>query len=91
MRSTGIGVAWGLIRGKRHPGKGRGGWWGLGVLAALVAGLFISAQLGRESLVWFFGLSLMVAVPIMFFLALGSAIGRRLSRQRSDGAGESNQ
>ena len=83
-----VGVAYGVHRRRRPSSKSNGGWRGLGILAVLFAGLLIAAHLGNESLTWFFGLSLMAVVPIMFFLAIGSAIGRRLGRHKSEGSGE---
>lgn len=83
-----VGVAYGLYRRRRPSGKSNGGWRGLGVLVVLFAGLLIAAQFGNESLTWFFGLSLMAVVPIMFFFAIGSAIGRRLGRHKDEGSGE---
>jgi peptidoglycan/LPS O-acetylase OafA/YrhL len=75
-----VGVAYGLYRARRPPRTSRSGWVGLGVLGVLSAGLFLAAQAGSESLTWPFGLSLMAIVPIMFFLAIGSAVGSFLGR-----------
>jgi hypothetical protein len=83
------GLVYSLYRGRRPSPSGRsGGWFGLTVLAVLFAGLFISARLGSELLTWLFGLSLMAIVPIMFFLAVGSAIGQRLGRHKGEGSDE---
>ena len=86
-----IGVAYGLYRGRRPSPKNNGGWLNLGILAVLLAGLLIAAQVGNEFLTWFFGLSLMAIVPIMFFLAIGSAMGRRLGRLKGTRSGEREQ
>jgi hypothetical protein len=83
------GLAYSVYRGKRPSLSGRsGGWAGFIVLAVLLAGLLIAAQLGSESLTWLFGLSLVAAVPFMFLLAVGSAIGRRLGQRKGEGSGE---
>jgi hypothetical protein len=79
------GLAHHVYRARRPSLSGRGGGWvGLIVLAVLLAGLLIAAQLGSESLTWLFGLSLIAAVSIMLFLAVGSAIGRWLVRRKCE-------
>lgn len=78
-----IGMIYGLLRGKRSPKNGHGGWIGLGTLAALFLGLVIAGKMGDQSLAWFFGLALMAALPIMLLLAIGSAIGSAISNAQS--------
>lgn len=75
------GIAYSLLR-KKHPGqKTSSGWIGLGIIAALIVGLVVATNFGNESLTWLFGLSLMLALPLMVFLAIGSAIGSVIRRQ----------
>jgi hypothetical protein len=81
-----VGVLYRRYRAKRPHEKGRAGWVGFGVLAILSAGLFFAARAGSESLTWFFGLSLMAAVPIMLFVAIGSAVGSLFGRGKRDSA-----
>lgn len=75
-----IGAVYGLLRGKRSSQKSRGGWIGLGILALLFLGLVIAGEMGNQSLAWFLGLALMAALPIMLFLAIGSAIGAAIAK-----------
>jgi len=79
------GVAYGLYRARRPSRKrSNSGRMALALVAALVVGLLVSAQFGNTSLVWLFGLSLMVALPLMLFLAIGTAVGARLGRLRKE-------
>ena len=81
-----VGVLYRLYRAKRPHEKGQAGWVGFGVLAILAAGLFFAARAGSESLTWLFGLSLMAAVPIMLFIAIGSAVGSLFGRGKRENA-----
>lgn len=85
-----IGLVYGLARGSRQSERSRSGWRGLGVLVFLFFGLFVSVQLESESLTWFFGLSLMVVLPVLLLASIGLAVGRRLGPKRSGSAGRSN-
>jgi hypothetical protein len=51
------------------------------VLTALFAGLFFADHTHNNNLGWFFGLSLMAALPAMLLLAIGSAIGSSLRKR----------
>jgi hypothetical protein len=79
------GVAYGLYRA-RHPSRksSNSGRMAFAFVAVLVVGLLVSAHFGNESLTWFFGLSLMVVLPLMLFLAIGTAIGSSLGRSRKE-------
>jgi|GEM_PF-1793272 len=81
---VGVGALFGFLRSRNvRASRGVGGGWiGLAVILALVAGLIISGLAGAESMTWLFGLALMVAIPIMAFLAVGSAIGSSLRRRK---------
>jgi peptidoglycan/LPS O-acetylase OafA/YrhL len=75
-----IGVVFGLRR-KRHPQKkSHSGWVSLGVIAALLSGLFISYGRGDQTMGFMFGLALMAVIPIMFFVAIGAVIVSALRR-----------
>jgi hypothetical protein len=76
-----VGVAYGMRkRPQAPPTTSDDAWKGLGVIVALIAGLVVANATGSEGLTWVFGLSLMIAVPLMFFFAIGSAIGSRFRR-----------
>lgn len=76
-----VGIVYGIRKKKPAPAKkSSDGWKGLGVLGVLTGGLIVASTMGNEGLTWIFGLSLMAAVPIMIFFAIGSAIGARFRR-----------
>ena len=78
-----VGVLYGRHKKVQAPlKKSNSGWKGLGVLAVLIAGLVIASSVGSETLTWMFGLSLMIAIPLMLVFAIGSAIGAHF---RKDG------
>jgi len=81
---VGVGALFGFLR-SRNGRRGRGGWIGLAVILALLAGLIISGTTGASSMTWVFGIALMFAIPIMFFLAIGSVIGSWFRRQKEGG------
>jgi hypothetical protein len=71
-----VGVAYGLLKKQRPAGKkSNSGWIGLLVLCVPLGGLYVADRMRDESLSWFFGLSLMFGLPILFFFAVGSAVG----------------
>ena len=79
-----IGLCFGIRRAKRQAKrKDRGGWFGAGLLVVLTVGLVVAAKTGHESLVWLFGIALMVALPVMLFLAIGSAIGSFIGQTKA--------
>lgn len=75
-----IGGLSGFFHSKREGQRGYGGWVDLAVLGVLIGGLIFSGLSGNESLTWIFGWALMVALPVMFLLGIGSVIGSLLRR-----------
>ncbi|MBC3878624.1 hypothetical protein H8K38_12465 [Undibacterium sp. FT79W] len=74
------------VRGLRsHPDAKRSnaGWYGLGVLALLFAGLWASGNAGNESEAYGFGIAIFLAVPVMLLIGVASAIGKAI-RKRKD-------
>lgn len=80
------GFAWGLLKKPKRPGASIPVKVGLGLLGVLAAGLALAITLKIEVLAWVFGLSLMVAIPLLILLAIGTAIGRLVRKQDKDPA-----
>lgn len=77
------GIAYG--RGlQSRPGAKRSnaGWYGLGVLALLGAGLWASGQAGNETAAYGFGIAILLALPIMLLVGVASAIGRAIRKRK---------
>jgi hypothetical protein len=62
--------------------RSNAGWYGLGILALLFAGLLISGQAGNEPAAYGFGIALSLALPIMLLAGLASAIGRAVRKRK---------
>ena len=79
-----VGIAYGLLKKKRAgERKSNSGWGGLLILAVPLTGLHVAGAMGSEKLTWFFGIALMVALPLLFFFAIGSAIGGAFNRDKN--------
>ena len=77
-----VGVAYGFFGKKpiedeepKDEKKSDSGQAGLIVLGVLMGGLVIAGSAGSENWAHIFGVSLMVVIPIMMFLAIGSSVG----------------
>lgn len=70
-------------RSTRQAGTSHAGWYGLGLLALLFAGLWASGRAGNEPIAYGFGIALSVALPIMLLVGVASAVGRAM-RKRND-------
>ena len=76
-----------FVRGYRAPGaasRSKGGWYGLGLLALLFCGLFLSGRSRNEALVYSFGFALVLAVLVMALTGISSAFGRFAGKQRQE-------
>lgn len=80
---TALGFAYSFLR-RKSPAqkKSVSGWVGLGVIGFLMLGLMLGGITRQETLTWVFGLALMVVIPAMFFLAIGSGIAKVFRRGR---------
>lgn len=76
-----VGILFGVFRRRRATKRSYGGWIGLGLILLLAAGLVISGFQGSNVATWMFGVGLMVVIPVLFTLAVGSAIGALLGRR----------
>lgn len=54
----------------------KAGWYGLGTLILLFAGLWASGAAGHEARAYGFGIALFLALPILLLLGLASVFGR---------------
>lgn len=74
------------LRGLRSSPKAKRsntGWYGLGVLALLFAGLWASGQAGNEAAAYGFGIVIALALPLMLLVGVAFAIGRTVQKRRS--------
>ena len=78
---AGIAYAHGF-RSNAETKRSNAGWYGLGVLALLFAGLWVSGQAGNEPAAYGFGLAMMLALPIMLLVGIASAIGRAMRKRK---------
>ena len=70
------GIAYGLFRKRTPAGKTPKSTWAvLLVLAGLLGCLIVADTLGKEEWTFYLGMSLMAAVPVLLFFAVGSAAG----------------
>lgn len=58
------------------------GWYGLGILVLLFAGLWVSGQASNEPAAYGFGIAISLALPIMLLLGVASAIGRAMGKRK---------
>lgn len=58
------------------------GWYGLGLLVVLFAGLWASGGAGNESAAYGFGIALALSLPIMLLVGFASAIGRAMRKRK---------
>lgn len=80
-----VGIAYGLLKKKRpNEKKSNSGWVGLLILGVPFAGLVVAGAMGNENLTWLFGLALMVALPLLLFFAIGSAVGGVFNREKNE-------
>lgn len=73
------------LRGLRSSAKAKRsntGWYGLAVLALLLAGLWLSGQAGNEAAAYGFGIAIALALPLMLLVGVASAIGRAVQKRR---------
>lgn len=78
-----VGVS--FLRGYRAQGAGetsRGGWYGLGLLALLFAGLWGSGRSGNEPAAYGFGIAIALAVPAMAVVGIAGALGRFMRKRK---------
>lgn len=74
-----------FARGYRSPrdaGRSGAGWYGLGVLALLFAGLWAAGRAGNEPVAYGFGIAIAVTLPVMLLAGIAAAIGRTMRRRR---------
>lgn len=63
--------------------RSNAGWYGLGVLALLFAGLWASGKAGNESAAYGFGIAIYLAVPVMLLIGFASAIGKMIRKRKN--------
>lgn len=63
--------------------RSNAGWYGLGVLALLFAGLWASGNAGNESVAYGFGIAIYLAVPVMLLIGVASSIGKAIRKRKS--------
>ena len=78
---TGIAYQRGL-RSSPKSKRSNTGWYGLAVLALLLAGLWLSGQAGNEAAAYGFGIAIALALPLMLLVGVASAIGRAVQKRR---------
>jgi len=72
-----------------HEAKSsKAGWYGLGMLGLLFAGLWASGGAGNEPAAYGFGIALVLALPIMLLVGVASAVGRALGKRRRKDKGQ---
>lgn len=72
-------------RGAGAAGRPQGGWYGLGILALLFAGLWVAGNSGNEPLAYGFGTALMLVLPVLLAIGIAAAIGSAIRRRRDRG------
>lgn len=75
----------GFVRGYHTPlgaKRSRAGWYGLGLMLALVVGMLAAAQMGQELAVYGFGFAIVLVLPVMLVSGIASAIGRAARRRK---------
>lgn len=76
-----VGIAYELLKKKRpSEKKSNSGWVGLLILSVPLTGILVASAMGSDNLTWFFGLVLMVALPLLLLFAIGSVVGGAFSR-----------
>lgn len=70
------------LRSNPEAKRPSAGWYGLGVLALLFAGLWASGQAGNEPAAYGFCIAISLAHPIVLLVGLASSIGRVMRTQR---------
>ena len=70
------------LRSRPEAKRSNAGWYGLGVLVLLIAGLWASGQAGNETAAYGFGFALSLALPIMLLVGVASALGRAMRKRK---------
>jgi len=73
------------LRSSAGKRRSKAGFYGLGLLAFLLAGLLISGQAGNDPAAFGFGIAVSLALPGMLLFGIFSAIGQAI-RNRSGGS-----
>jgi hypothetical protein len=78
---AGIGYTCGL-RANPEAGRSNAGWYGLGMLALLFAGLWVSGQASNESAAYGFGIAIFLIFLVMLLVGVTSVIGRVMRKRK---------
>lgn len=70
------------LRANPEAGRYNAGWYGLGLLALLFAGLWASGQAGNEPAAYGFGIAISLALLVMLLAGVASAIGRAMRKRK---------
>ncbi len=62
--------------------RSRGGWYGLGVLVLLFAGLWLAGNAGNEPIAYGFGIAIVLALPALLVVGAATAIGSVIRRRQ---------
>lgn len=70
------------LRSSRDASHSNAGWYGLGLLALLFAGLWASGKTGNEPATYGLGIAISLALPIMLLIGVASAIRRAIQKRK---------
>ncbi|HZV64160.1 MAG TPA: hypothetical protein VFG03_04520 [Telluria sp.] len=74
-----VGGVYGVVRARWPQKKKISGWLAAVVLVILIASAWIASRLGHETTAYLILLATSVLLSVMFFVAIGSAIGSGLA------------
>jgi hypothetical protein len=78
-----VGVAYTRgLRANPEAERSNAGWYGLGLLALLFAGLWASGQAGNEPAAYGFGIAIFFALAVMLLVGVASAFGRAMRKRK---------